>query len=236
MGLRLDPNAKWKVRLSSLIEKPHRIEKDGGGLIQVTSFDGENSGVAREFLRAYSPDSSHTAKGILFILARHVNKNVLIERLGDRWVAALGKSTPDIWKLSTGSVLSGEGGSFTLGADEYSDEKFHGYYLTHVENDPCVKGVNGCEMSTRSFGDIAPVPSWTKLRLKVGSLGKEPVKIFVSGYEAKPIGDRVYEYWGQDKTRANVTIVQMGRVLHRGQVVNDAANPSMVAVANISRR
>jgi hypothetical protein len=91
-------------------------------------------------------------------------------------------------------------------------------------------------VKTRSFGDVPPVPTWTKLKLKVGALGKEPVKIFVSGYEAMAIGDRVYEYWGQDKGRANVTVVQAGRVIQRGQIANESSSPASLGVANISRR
>jgi hypothetical protein len=72
--------------------------------------------------------------------------------------------------------------------------------------------------------------------LKASALGKEPVKIFVSGYEAKVVGDKVYEYWGQDKSRANVTVVQSGRIIYRGQIVSDSNSNANLALANISRR
>lgn len=236
LGLRVDPNAAWKVRLTSLLDKPARVSKEGGGLIMVTSFDGENGGNVREFLRNYQPDAGVTAKGILFILAQHVEKNVAVRKAGDRWVATLPSNASDLWKLGAGRSLSGVGTSFILSAEEYSDGKTSGYYLQPAAQVPCVKDVNGCELKTRSFAEIAPVPSWSRLRLKAPSLGKEPVKIFVSGYEAKLVGDKVYEYWGQDKSRANVTVVQSGRVVFRGQIIGDAAHPANLPIANLSRR
>lgn len=236
LGLHVDPNARWKIRLSSLIEKPERIEKDGGGLILVSSFDGEKNGVSREFLRVFSPDAAQTAKGILFSLAHHVNKNVSIQKSGDRWVASLPKTTSDIWKLAAGQDLTGDGGTFVLSGDTYGNDHLSGFYLTKTESDPCVKGINGCELKTKSFGDVPPLPSWKKLRLKLASIGKDPVKVFVSGYEAQQVGDKLFEYWGQDRSRANVTIIQAGRVMYRGQIVNDKSGPVSLGLGNISRR
>lgn len=236
LGLRVDPNAKWKVRLTSLIEKPDRVEKDGGGLLLVSSFDGEKNGASREFLRAYSPEALQTAKTILFSLAHHVNKNVFVQRMGDRWVAALSKSSPDLWKLTAGQELAGDGANFVLSGETFSTDQLSGFYLTKTENDPCLKSYSGCELRTRSFGELPPMPAWKKMRLKVGSLGKDPVKIFVSGYESQQVGDRLYEYWGQDKARVNVTIVQTGRVVYRGQIVNDKTGPVTLGIANISKR
>jgi hypothetical protein len=236
LGLRLDPNAKWRVRLSSLIEKPERMDKDGGGLIQISSFDGEKNGVSREFLRAYSKDSLQTAKGILFLLAHHVTKNVWVKRVGERWVAMVPGSTADLWKLSAGIEIAGEAGVFALDAEPYVDGHFSGFYLTKTDRDPCVKNIFGCELMTRSFGQVPPVSSWSRHRLKLSSGFKEPLKVFVSGYEAEMVGDKIYEYWGLGQSRANLTVVQAGRVALRSQIVNDRNTVSVVGMANISRR
>lgn len=236
LGLREGPNAEWKVRLTSLLDKPTRMDKEGGGLILISSFGGDGGSNVREFLRNYQSDPNLTARGILFILANHVNKNIAVQKVGERWAAMLPTSSSELWKLAAGRTLAGDSGIFTLSEDAYTDQKMQGYYLRLSTQDPCVKDVRGCQLKTRSFAEIPPVPTWGRLRLKTSSFSKEPVKIFVSGYEAKPIGDKVYEYWGQDKARANVTVVQSGRVLYRGQILSDANNAATLPLANISRR
>jgi hypothetical protein len=74
------------------------------------------------------------------------------------------------------------------------------------------------------------------LRLKTASSPKEQMKIFVSGYEAQPVGDKLFEYWGLDKTKANVTVIHNGRIVSRLQVLGDANSPALLGAVNISRR
>ena len=236
VGLRVNPAAAWKVRLTGLLDKPSKIEKEGGGLIMVTSFDGDNGGVVRDFLRNYQADARVTARGILYILARHVNKNVSVVKRGDKWLATLPASSSDLWRLAPGMSLAGPGKIFSLTSELFTDGKAQGYFLNALSGEPCVTDARGCDLKTRSFAETAPVPAWARLRLQFQAPGKEQMKIFVSGYEAKLVGDRVYEFWGQDKVRANVTVVQGGRVVSRSQIVGDTRNPARLSLTTISRR
>ena len=236
VGLRVNPAAAWKVRLTSLLDKPSKIEKEGGGLIMVTSFDGDNGGGVRDFLRNYQADARVTARGILYILARHVNKNVSVVKRGDKWLATLPASSSDLWRLAPGMSLAGPGKIFSLTSELFTDGKAQGYFLNALSGEPCVTDARGCDLKTRSFAETAPVPAWTRLRLQFQAPGKELMKIFVAGYEAKLVGDRVYEFWGQDKVRANVTVVQGGRVVSRSQIVGDTRNPARLSLTTISRR
>lgn len=236
IGLRVDPNSSWKVRLTSLVDKPSKISKDGGGLVMVSSVDGELNGRVREFLRNYQTDTRATARGILFVLANHVNKNVTVLRRGDRWVAALPKATAEIWRLEANMTLVGSQSSFVLTREEYSDEKAKGFYLRAGTAEPCARNLTSCTLKTRSFVENAPVPNWSRLRLKTTLSLKEPMKIFVSGYEAQPVGDKLFEYWGLDKTKANVTVIHNGRIVSRLQVLGDANSPALLGAVNISRR
>ena len=236
IGLRVDPNSSWKVRLTSLVDKPHKISKDGGGLVMVTSTDGELKGRPREFLRNYQTDARATARGILFVLANHVNKNVTVLRRGERWVATLPKATAEIWRLGPNLTIDGAQSSFLLTREEYSDEKSRGFYLRAGTAEPCAKGLNSCTLKTRSFVENAPVPNWSRLRLKTITSPKEPLRIFVSGYEAHPVGDKLFEYWGLDKSKANVTVIHNGRVVSRLQVLGDVSSPALLGTLNISRR
>ena len=58
----------------------------------------------------------------------------------------------------------------------------------------------------------------------------------MSGYEAHPVGDKLFEYWGLDKSKANVTVIHNGRVVSRLQVLGDATSPALLGALNISRR
>lgn len=240
LGLKVDPKAEWRVRLTSLTDRPAVMGSDGGGLILISSFD-KGQATAREFLRNYQSDSRLTARGILFVLSHEVQKNVAVGRVGDRWVAALPKSSAELWTLSAGMSLAGPRSSVWLaGSEKYSNETWSGYFLQvpKTSEGPCDGAKNGCEISLRTFAEVPPVPKWTKIRAKTQVNLKDPVKIFVSGYEARAVSDNVIEYWGEDRARVNVTVVNAGRVVHRAQIVNDRKSLPLIAVraGAVSRR
>lgn len=236
LGLTVDKNAPWKVRLTNLIDKPLKIEKEGGGLILISSSDQNSGGLEREFLRNYQSDSKTTARGILYILANHVNKNIAVQKTGDRWIATLPKSSSELWRLAPGMTLLSAGQVFVLGSDTFASSKDYGFGIRDSKASPCLNNLQTCELRTRSFSEVSPMPHWTRLRLKAMAFGKDPVKIFVSGYEAKLVGDKVYEYWGQDDARANVTVVLSGRVAARTHILSDSKNPPVLGAATMTRR
>lgn len=237
LGLKVDQHAQWHVRLDSLMDPPRNIGAEGAGLIQITTSD--QSANSRQFLRNYLSDSRMTARGILYVLSHQVNKNVAIIQKDNRWVAVLPKDSSELWRVAGGMSLSGTSREWLVGVETYGDAKFQGYYLAASEN-PCGAGRSSCELKTRSFQESPAVPTWTRLKMRLVSAAKEKdsMKVFVSGYEARPVGDNVVEYWGQDRAKANVTVVQNGKVVHRLQIVNDLRQPANVAlgVASMSRR
>jgi hypothetical protein len=237
VGLRVERDAPWVIRLTGLIEKPARLAKDGGGLILVTSFnrDGSKSD-AFEFLRNYQADARSTARGLLFGLINHVNKNVLLLKAGDRWAAVLPKKSASIWQLSANkNLLVGEK-SVNLGADAYSDANFSGFYIQKSNISPCPESASECTAVTPSFIQVAPVANWVKLRLKHPVPAKASSSIFVAGYPAKSLGNDVFEYWGQKNGRVNVTVVENGRVVVRGSVLNAAEGLASFNGQNVTRR
>jgi hypothetical protein len=236
LGLKVDPQAQWKVRVTNLVDRPAHVDKEGGGLILVSSQDGNQGGSHREFLRNYQMDSRLTARGILFILSHHVSKNVLVRKVGQKWVAGLPKSSADLWKLAPGMTLSQPGNIITLSDETSADGSWPGFVVRGLGSDLCANARQACEFKTRSFAESAPMPTWTRLRLKAPSLGKDQVKIFVSGYEANLVGDKVYEYWGQNRARANVTVIAGGKVLQRSQIFSDSAMIPVLGAATIGRR
>ncbi len=243
LGLKVEQSSPWKVRLNSVVEPPKVIGSDGGGLIQITSVD-EDSTSAKEFLRNYQSDSRATARGILYVLSHHVSKNVAVFKQGGRWVAGLPKNSPEFWHLAGGMSLQGSTRVWLTGVDAYSDTTMQGFYLQNANESPCGANKQSCEVRMRTFAEVPAVPTWSHLKLKLTASThdkakeKDSMKVFVSGYEAKPTGDNVFEYWGQDRAKANVTVIQNGRLLQRLQVTNDARQAVAVAMGltTVSRR
>jgi hypothetical protein len=236
LGLTVDQNSPWKVRLTNLMDKPSKVDKEGGGLILISSMDDNSGGSVREFLRNYQLDARGTAKGILYVLSHHVNKNVALQQVSGRWVATLPKSSSELWKLVPGISLAGAGSAFILSEEIFSAAKDQGFVLRNSTMVPCAKTAQNCELRTRSVAEVPPMPNWSRLRLRALTSGKDPMKIFVSGYEAKLVGDKIYEYWGQDHARANVTVVQNGKIATRTQVLSDAANPPTLGAVTVTKR
>jgi hypothetical protein len=237
VGLRVDRNAAWTVRLTNLLDKPTRVAKDGGGLILVTSMNRERASTETvEFLRNYQADARGTARGVLFGLVNHVNKNVRLMKTGDRWAAVLPKKSAVIWQLTAQQALRSGDRQIPLSNESFSDASFSGYYLGKSSVPSCNDSASECIAETNSFIHVAPVANWVKLRLKYPMATKSSSSIFVAGYPAKSVGDDTFEYWGQDKGRANVTVVENGRIVVRGSVVNTARGVATFSGQNLTRR
>jgi hypothetical protein len=237
LGLRVAKEAAWQIKLSNLIDKPSKMAKDGGGLILVGSqILNSPQPQAVEFLRNYQLDARTTARGILFGLVNHVNKNILLTQTQGRWVALLPKSSPQIWRLSQNQAVYVSEKVVKLGAQAYADETFQGFYLKDQKDSPCALSAKNCFAHTPSFLKVPPVVGWRRFKLTVPSLGKDSIKVFVSGYPAKALGDNVFEYWGLENVKANATILQNSRVILRGAVSASSSGAAIFGTQSLSRR
>ena len=245
MGLTVDPSSTWRVQVVSLMEKPEKMTKDGGGVILVSSHDqGKETGgntTTREFLRNYLVDPKSTARGILYGLSHQVNNNVTVSKQGDRWVATLPKNSAKVWSLTADQALRGNGILHNLSTEKFTNDSVEGLYLQPSPNGPCTLNAMSCELTTASYDQVAPIPGWARLRLAIPSSFKAQGKIFVSGYEANLVGDKLFEYWGQNLAKVNVTVVGTGagghaKILSRTQVVSNAKTPPSLGSISLSRK
>ncbi len=237
LGLKVEKNAAWQVQLTNLIDKPAKIAKDGGGLIMVSSTASQGSmQPSVEFLRNYQFDTRATARGILFGLINHLNKNVLLTRAKGHWAAVLPKNSPQIWQLSANQMLYGTTSQVKLGDERYADEMVQGFFLREQKEAPCAQSMTSCYAKTSSILDTPPVAGWRRLKLVTPAIVKDSVKVFVSGYSAKALGNNVFEYWGQERAKANVTILQNGRLVLRGAVTGSSSVAAIVGHTSLSRR
>jgi hypothetical protein len=236
LGLKVEKNAPWQIQLTNLIDKPAKISKDGGGLILVSSVLADASQPSVEFLRNYQADARTTARGILFGLVNHVKKNVLLTQTRGRWAAVLPKNSPQIWRLSSNQVIHSSAHGLRLSDEAYVAETTQGFYLKEQKDSPCAPDLTSCYAHTASFLETPPVIGWRRLKLTTSGIGKDSVKVFVSGYSAKALGDNVFEYWGQERAKANATILQNDRLVLRGAVSGSASASAILGSQNLSRR
>jgi hypothetical protein len=237
LGLRVEKKSKWVVQLKNLLDMPRKIAKDGGGLILVRSVDKmSQDNHANEFLRNYQNDSMSTARGILFGLMNHIKKDVMVIKVGDRWSAVMSQKDSDFWKISPRTKISNGTRSFSLSEAPYSHKSYTGFYLDKSSNEPCMEPQSTCVGRTLTFGEVPPVDHWVKLKLKGPSYNASGASVFVAGYRARRVGDNVFEYWGQDKTRSNVTVIKDDRVIIRGFVDNRYGELVFIGGRNLTRR
>lgn len=224
LGLRVDRGATWTVHLKNLVNKPKRVARDGGGLILISSRNSTGTRVhSTEFLRNYQADPKMTARSILFGLMNQADKNVLILKKGQRSVAVLPKNSAKIWRLSSDKSLRLGDRTLRLSTEKYSDEKFSGFYTNTDAALACVDKSDACIAMISNFRQNPPVADWQRLRLHHPLPSKPESSVFVAGYPAAAVSNGVLEYWGKDKAKANVTVIEHGRILVRGVVLSTAS-------------
>lgn len=224
LGLRIDRGAHWTVQLKNLVNKPKKVARDGGGLILISSRDSTGARVhSTEFLRNYQTDPKMTARSILFGLVNQTDKNVLILRKGQRSVAVLPKNSAKMWRLSSDKSLRVGDRLVRLSTEKYSDEKFSGFYTNTDSAGACIDQSDACIAMMSNFRQNPPVADWQRLRLHHPLPSKPESSVFVAGYPAMPVSNGALEYWGKDKAKANVTVIEHGRILVRGVVLSTAS-------------
>jgi hypothetical protein len=248
-GLKVDPASPWQVVLVNLLDKPAKISKGGGGVILVSNNEKISGGAATgdagneiSFLRNYQAQPAVTANSIFYGLTQTVHKNVAVTKQGNRWAAFLPKAGATAWTLTADRALQSKGLVFKLSTEKFASDQMDGFYLTSSQPDPCAEGVTACELTTASYAQVAPVHGWVRLRLALSRPMKSNEKMFVSGYDATKVGDKLYEYWGQDQMKVNVTVIESApatgavKIFSRSQIVSNAKTPPTFGALAISQK
>lgn len=237
LGLRVERTASWTIQLTNLIDKPLRVARDGGGLIHVRSIIREN-GKERsfEFLKNYQTDPGTTASLILQSLATTARRRIVFLKVEQRWAAALPKKSAKFWVLSSDSVLLASGQTVRLGEDSFANDSFKGLYIRKGQSTPCPGTSTACVGAIADYDSIPPVASWQKMKVKIPNVKARPISVFVSGYAAKPSEENIFEFWGANNSKANVTVLNDGRLFLRGSVVGQANSVTVFGGQNMSRR
>lgn len=237
LGLRLERNASWTVQLTNLIDRPLRVARDGGGLIRVRSIIRENGKErAIDFLKNYQTDPGTTASLILQSLATTARKPIVFFKVEHRWAAALPRKSPKFWALSPQSVLLVSGQTVRLGEDTFANDGFKGLYIRKGQSIPCPNTGTVCVGTMGDYESTPPVASWQKMKVKIPNVNARPISVFVSGYAAKPSEENIFEFWGANNAKANVTVLHDGRLFLRGSVVGNTNSVAMLGGQSVSRR
>ncbi len=218
LGVRIDPKARWRMKLTELT--PGGDQKS---LIIVESlYDG---GKAPErlfsYLRNFQEQPAQTARDILWSATNHMAKTYQVVKRDGSWLVQ--DEAVRLFALTPGRTVFDAGG-IAYGVEESHEGTTSGLVrLAAANTEPCATGDN-CTVTSGGILRSPPVPGWQRLKLKVFGVADAGTTVYVSGYEARKIQDKVFEYWGVPMSGANVTAVRGGKLIYRGRIQSGGAN------------
>jgi hypothetical protein len=160
------------------------------------------------FLRRYGDAPRDTARDILWATSVLVAKPYAAERDGRGWAVVGAGWRAGLWPLASGRVVfDAAGRAHALAAE--------GGKLRILGDAPC--RAEPCAVSTPGLDRAAPMPGERRLTVRV--LGADAAtRLYVSGFPAKALGDKLFEYWGMPQGSANVTALRGARLVFRGRL------------------
>lgn len=233
LGVRVDPQGAWRLKLTQF--------PTGGetkALIQVESVYDDGSGRPKRlfsYLRNFQDTSLQTARDVLWAATTHIERPYHVVKREGAWLVE--DEPVKLLALAPGRHVFDAGG---IGHRilEGKDGAFAGMLLLEASNtEPCATG-DRCQVTTGGVTKSSPVPGWTKMKMKVFGADDGETLVYASGYEARRVQDKLYEYWGTPNGGANVTVIRAGKMIHRGRIQNGGASLPVVSLPTLplSRR
>ena len=251
LGLRLDSDAGWKVTIHSLVDRPKTISSPvsatsqspngatSGGLFIVRSEVNATPSGRTSFLRNFEADARISARGALWILSMHVQKDFSVSGRDGAWTVLESDSARNLFPLVPGKTLiSATGRIFTVSSEAILNGANKTYVLNPPDSKPCADRQSACSLYSPALSAVPPIASWQRLQMRTVGLTRPNTEIFVSGYAATHVGRGVWEYWGAAGGVANVTVVVDGKLSHRTKIAtkSGAGVQLMVPAMSLSRR
>jgi hypothetical protein len=219
LGLKVAPESPWRVRLSEI-----PLGSGQSPLLKVDGLLTEHGQTERifTFLRNLGDAPVESTREILWTISTRVLKPYRVTRQNGAWY--LDDGVPKLWGLAPGrAVFDAAGQAYRVISDSPERRR-----LAAAETEPC-SGAVTCLVTAAGADRAPPVPGWQRLRLKV--LGMDQgAAIYVSGYEAHKIQDKLYEYWGAPASAANVTALRGGHLVYRGRIQGGSATLPFISL------
>ncbi len=217
LGVRVDPQGAWRLKLTEI-----QTGGEAKALVQVESVYDDGSGQPKRlfsYLRNFQDTSLQTARDVLWAATTHLERPYYVMKREGAWLVE--DEAVKLLALSPGRHVYDVGG---IGYQivEGKDGALAGMLALEASNtEPCATG-DRCQVTTGGVSKSSPVPGWTKMKMKVFGADDETV-VYASGYEARKVQDKLYEYWGTPQGGANVTVIRSGKLVHRGRIQNGGA-------------
>lgn len=212
-GLAIDSESPWKINVK------HISAGDGQSLIMVETLAPGDAAPA-SFLRNYTTDPKLVAEQIFGLVRYHTNRSYQILREDKEWYAIQPAVAKNYWRLTEQDVLIGPKGETIPLKAAPALANFERVKLA-VSNDPCTDHLDAagqCYLTRATIKHHAPREGLTKQRLRYRL--ESGAQLYVLGFAALPAGTDLLEYWAKSGEKANVTLVEHGRVTLRAGLVN----------------
>jgi hypothetical protein len=231
LGMRVDPKAGFRIRLTAMAGESARKAKPGPVLIRVAGTSGADHAEVFSYLRNFQETPYQTARDILWAMTVHTKYQVAVTREGAHW--RVRQNLPVLWDFSARFLTNAQGGLvFAAKKTEGAAPEIDAADFADV----CPAGAGECLLTTAGVHDASPVYGWQRLSARVSGPVDAQTKIYISGYEADLTSDNRMAYWGIPGGQANITVMRAGKVILRKRVTHSDKLVVALPAAVISRR
>jgi hypothetical protein len=212
LGIRVDKDAAWKLDLSYI------PKRDQVGYIrsQITWQNPFGQAEKTAFVAGYAKTFEETVRAMSSLLRVHMKKSYWAFKEDGKWFIDESTDVKPFWRLKPGIMLSDTNGlkfSIAVASQHHGIKRWK---LNIGNSQPCatVRQKNRCMVSTQSLKEAPPLVGWKQKRLRIqGNLPKN-AEIFVAGFQAVPVGDGHWEYWGHPGSNHKALVLSQGRIMH----------------------
>gem|GEM_PF-3974154 len=212
LGLKVDRQAPWKLQLSYV------PKEDQVGYIRAQISWQNPFGQAEKtaFIAGFAKTFEETVRALSSLLRLHMKKSFWAFKENGKWFIDEPAETRAFWRLRPGTLLldtNGQKFPIQLVAEKDSYKRWQ---LQLGSLQPChtVRQRLRCLVSTQSLKEAPPLLGWQRRRVTLhGQLPKQ-VEVFVAGFQALPVGEGRWEYWGHPGSKHKALVMAQGKIIH----------------------
>jgi hypothetical protein len=212
LGIRVDKGAAWKLHLSYV------PKRDQVGYIrsQITWQNPFGQAEKTAFVAGYAKTFEETVRAVSSLLRVHMKKSYWAFKEDGKWFIDESADVKAFWRLKPGVSLSDTNGqrfSITMASQHNGTKRWR---LNIGNSQPCatVRQKNRCMVSTQSLKEAPPLVGWKQRRLRIQGPLPKNAEVFVAGFQAVPVGDGHWEYWGHPGSNHKALVLSQGRIMH----------------------
>ncbi len=226
LGLKMTDQSPWRIEITEL-----SIIGQSTHLVRLKSFLNGSSVPEFSFLRVPQGDALKTARDMLWALTKHTSYPYEVVQNQSRESLWHIKGSPiKLWSLSAGRDIVSTAG--VLGG-----VTAHGQGLAIESPSALCPAKSPCYILARSFEDVG-AQGLIKKELILSGQETTDLDIYVSGFRAKPLGNKLYSYWANEGQSAMATAVRGQKIVWRGTLKSAPGMRPTVTVPSpaLSRR